>query len=512
MSALNRKTLLICSIPRSGTSLFCSYLTQTGLASQPGEWLGKSNELAWKRREGLSPEMPVVDYLRALQEQKRSENGVFSLKVMWFHLIPFLKRVRDENPHWAACPDRELFETILGPCHFIHIVRADTVAFGVSLYLARLTHRWRSFGSLESYIHPPVAYAHQPIRQLIDSNCQSRWPRFFQKNRIAPLELTFEEITRGEPDALVRKVFSYAEITAPQKPFAFRGKMTTGKTGGSLTSKWKARFLEDERLARVPLGAVPSASLRSGKHHQIDLSFPNDNLTARTGQPLGIEVVLLNQSGETWRHRFMPETGYHWPKLLFTWKRAGQPAVEAPPVALEQALPENRRVFHACILNAPQEAEEWILEADLLAMDGKPCSTHTGKTASIPVRVHDPMAEAAAFFRVPLGKGRILRVPWLGDLEVHWFPWVRHPQLEWMQCRQGPDGSLRFFIPDVGLVETGADRFPSFTIPSTNDEVRFEGLHYDHKVFRFPEKDTSFSTPLTGLDLPCKLKPALPPS
>src|SRR5207245_1162163 len=101
---------LICATPRSGSTLLCEALTNTGLAGRPEEFFQACKETGLPRRpleyfegidttevatilgEGAGPDehlmQPVsgesfADYLARVIEQGTTPNGVFGAKVMW---------------------------------------------------------------------------------------------------------------------------------------------------------------------------------------------------------------------------------------------------------------------------------------------------------------------------------------------------------------------------------------------------------------------------------------------
>src|SRR3954471_21691833 len=116
---------LICSTPRSGTTLLCEALTNTGIAGHPEEYYQHRRRTGLPRRPreyfeegGETPEIARIlgtysrvdeelavydprrfpsyrEYLDWTIEAGTTPNGVFGAKVMWDYFNGFVDRLRD---------------------------------------------------------------------------------------------------------------------------------------------------------------------------------------------------------------------------------------------------------------------------------------------------------------------------------------------------------------------------------------------------------------------------------
>src|SRR2546423_4369603 len=111
---------LICATPRSGSTLLCEALTNTGIAGRPEEFFQARKETGVIRRpleyfEGtdtteiaailgesvgsedllMSPtsEENFADYLARVMQQRTTPNGVFGAKVMWGYFAGLLSNL-----------------------------------------------------------------------------------------------------------------------------------------------------------------------------------------------------------------------------------------------------------------------------------------------------------------------------------------------------------------------------------------------------------------------------------
>src|SRR2546422_3118854 len=82
---------MVCSVPRSGSSLLCELLCTTGRAGAPTEFfdpeLMEQFSATWQVES-------LEDYLEALLHKKTSPNGVFGVKV---HYGQFVNVFRDTD-------------------------------------------------------------------------------------------------------------------------------------------------------------------------------------------------------------------------------------------------------------------------------------------------------------------------------------------------------------------------------------------------------------------------------
>jgi LPS sulfotransferase NodH len=134
-SSKARPTLryMICSSPRSGSTLLADYLTRTELAGCPLEYLND----VYIRHYGETAGTAHVDfksYIADLESRRSSSNLVFGMKAHFSQLSVAFKNANTE------IVDR----FINGFDHFLLIERRDKIAQAVSWYRALSTGIWSS--------------------------------------------------------------------------------------------------------------------------------------------------------------------------------------------------------------------------------------------------------------------------------------------------------------------------------------------------------------------------------
>ncbi len=77
---------MICATPRSGSTLLCEALQDTGVAGKPDEYFGPMHVPRWRDQWQVS----AVDYVDQVLEHGSTANGVFGVKIMklyWQHFL-----------------------------------------------------------------------------------------------------------------------------------------------------------------------------------------------------------------------------------------------------------------------------------------------------------------------------------------------------------------------------------------------------------------------------------------
>src|SRR4051812_40994185 len=161
--ALPRVSYLVCATPRSGSTLLCRALAQTGVAGIPEEYFEARSDTGrpapprdyFTGAEGidldalLGTEQPLpaapayssldgvddyADHVAAALERGTTANGVFGAKVMWGHLSDFSALAGGAPP--------ELFNRLFGRPRYVWVSRRDRVRQAVSLWKAIQTQAW----------------------------------------------------------------------------------------------------------------------------------------------------------------------------------------------------------------------------------------------------------------------------------------------------------------------------------------------------------------------------------
>lgn len=237
----------LCATPRSGTTMLCDLLTNTGQAGRPQSYYRRQDIERRARSYGLHADSfaSPVDfdqaYLNAVLQEGRGDAGVFGLRIMWGTVAEMAERLRPLRP---ALRDGALFEDLFGPLTYIHVRRRDKLAQAISLLKAEQTGLWHlaADGSERQRTAPP-AHAHYDADRIADLMSElerddSAWIAFFRENGIEPIEIEYEALA-ASPRTEVRKILQ--RLNLPPE-LAETVVTDTAKMADADSSVWADRF------------------------------------------------------------------------------------------------------------------------------------------------------------------------------------------------------------------------------------------------------------------------------
>jgi LPS sulfotransferase NodH len=166
---------VVCSVPRSGSSLLCELLCLSGVAGAPTEYLDAEQRRrfceAWGARD-------LDEYVAMLLDKKTSPNGVFGLKTHFDQM-------------GATLGDRDLFD-VFGDLRVVYIRRADHVEQAVSYAIAMQSNQWASTHAATG----PAVFDRAQITRLLDQieRDEQRWEEWFAVHDVAPLRIEYADL------------------------------------------------------------------------------------------------------------------------------------------------------------------------------------------------------------------------------------------------------------------------------------------------------------------------------
>ena len=202
------RSYLVCATPRSGSTLLCHLLAQTGLAGRPEEYFEALRHSGIPRRpaEYFDPErhaniierlafreMPDGEqpgpnplwrpesydrYLAWVLEEGTTPNGVFGAKLMWGYLGDFADLLRGIEGN-ARLPIPALLDRSFPDLRYVQITRRDKVRQAVSLWKAVQTQAWRAGAGGGERVEPVFSFRaiNFLVRQLTAHDAS--WDAYF---------------------------------------------------------------------------------------------------------------------------------------------------------------------------------------------------------------------------------------------------------------------------------------------------------------------------------------------
>lgn len=203
---------IICTSPRSGSTLLCRLLSQTGVAGHPASYFHEASVQSWRGELGLDddPALSETDLLtdtfRAAIAKGSGETGMFGLRLQRHSFEFFTAKLALMHPGLAS--EKERIYAAFGRTAFIHLTREDKLGQAISYVKAQQSGLWHraSDGTELERLSPPSepAYDAEQIRRQIGEfeTFDLEWRRWFGREGIDPLRITYETLSRAPRETL----------------------------------------------------------------------------------------------------------------------------------------------------------------------------------------------------------------------------------------------------------------------------------------------------------------------
>lgn len=210
------RAYVLCTTPRSGSTLLCRALAATGVAGRPDSHFHASSLRRWLEVHGLEGRAFASerDALRALFEAVRARgsgpSGVFGLRMQRRSFPHWMRRLDALHP--GRPTDVARIEAAFGPTSFVHLSRADKLAQAVSLLRAEQSGLWHraADGTELERLGPPATPRYDAdaiARHSADLSAQDdAWRAWFAREGVTPLRLGYETLAADPAGAVARVI------------------------------------------------------------------------------------------------------------------------------------------------------------------------------------------------------------------------------------------------------------------------------------------------------------------
>jgi LPS sulfotransferase NodH len=285
MCAETKRSYVVCATPRSGSTLVCQALTDTGIAGRPEEYFEALRHSGRPRRpeeyfDGVD-DRSILDHLgeRAIGEepQQRSPlwsraaydrylewamaagttpNGVFAAKLMWGYFGDFVSLLRNIPEHSNASV-AEILPAVFPDLTFVRVVRANKVRQAVSLWKAVQTATWREddaatgagvgedsppYKSFLADHRPQLRFHYGAIEHLLNQIIaeEAHWDAFFEHARNKPVLILYENFA-SDYETAIRHVLEQLNLQVPED---FEVKPRMKRQSDGINDDWARRYAD----------------------------------------------------------------------------------------------------------------------------------------------------------------------------------------------------------------------------------------------------------------------------
>jgi len=225
-----RRTVLLCTHPRSGSTLLCEALYFAGGLGCPLEYFHAGFRPSFTRRWNA----PDHDSLSAaVRRHRTSPDGTLSVKLFWRDIEEIARDADLELDRFANVPPSEAPASYYAALakhvarlfpnpQFVHLWREDRLRQAVSAILAVETGRWRSIpGATGEDSLTTAPFDADRIERIMSYSdfCHGHFRNLFVAMDATPHALSYEALTAdygGSVRAVLRYLDSDAEPRAPR--------------------------------------------------------------------------------------------------------------------------------------------------------------------------------------------------------------------------------------------------------------------------------------------------------
>ena len=290
------RSYLVCATPRSGSTLVCKALRETGVAGRPEEYFEALRSTGRPRSpeqyfagvddrsifdelgEGQTSAPPPAwsrtaydRYLEWAMQAGTTDNGVFGAKLMWQYLGDFVGLLRN-IPEYSELPLSELLPAAFPNLTFVRVVRANKIRQAVSLWKAVQTASWSDSGETQQADDGYRAFLQQhkqqlrfhyrAISHLLEQTlaAEASWDAFFEHTHVKPVLVLYENFAADYEQSTI----NILDRLGLQPPADFSPEPRMRSQTDNINDDWAKRFSELRLGTEFDL--VPAAT---GEHAAV---------------------------------------------------------------------------------------------------------------------------------------------------------------------------------------------------------------------------------------------------
>lgn len=245
------RSYVICTSPRSGSTLLCRLLREVGDAGLPDSHFHEPSLDKWLGCYGLQKDefRSQMDALKAVfhaaYEHGKGSGQFFGLRLQRHSFNFFIEQLSVLYP--SIPTDKRRMEAAFGSTLFVHLTRENKLDQAISYVKAKQSGLWHKAPDgteLERLSAPKkLVYDATAIARQIELSEQmdAEWEIWFAEEKIKPLRITYDELAAAPYATLIRVLKALglehepeAEVTPP-----------VAKLADATNQEWAERFRKE---------------------------------------------------------------------------------------------------------------------------------------------------------------------------------------------------------------------------------------------------------------------------
>lgn len=247
------QSYVICTSPRSGSTLLCRLLRETGIAGFPGSHFHEPSLEKWLGYYGLrkdqfsDPKDALTAVFRAAIAYGKGDSQIFGLRLQRHSFDFFMEQLSVLHP--SLPDDKSRINAAFGNTLYVHLTRKNKLDQAISYVKAKQSGLWHMAPDgteIERLSEPkePVYDAAAIAAQLeVSERMEAEWRDWFREEGVKPLTVTYDELSTAPYATLLRALNALgvdyehgAELAPP-----------TAKLADATSREWAQRFQLEKR-------------------------------------------------------------------------------------------------------------------------------------------------------------------------------------------------------------------------------------------------------------------------
>ncbi len=258
MPKVRYKSYIICTSPRSRSTLLCKLLAATGKSGNPNSHFHNPSISSLLKDFNLSADDFVSDrdalgsIFNAARKRGCGDTGLFGLRLQRGSFDFFIQQTG--NLYQGLNSDLERLQAAFGSTLFIHLTRQNKLNQAISRVIATQTglwHRGADGTELERTSAPqdPV-YDADAIEQHIAelTVLDEAWKIWFDQENIDPLQITYDDLSDDPTEALANTL----DHLGINRTVADNIRPPVAKLANATNRNWAERFQAERGMHQYP--------------------------------------------------------------------------------------------------------------------------------------------------------------------------------------------------------------------------------------------------------------------